>query len=71
MGTSRNNTVQLYCLKRAIKYKLYFVKDFSVPIKREVVSLCYTTWETQFSSFDQNFFQSATSVNQLGFFLVS
>ena len=24
---------------------------------------------TQFSSFDQNFFQTATSVNRLGFFL--
>ena len=34
----------------------------------EVVSLCYTTWETQFSSFDHNLFQTATSVNQLVFF---
>ena len=54
-------------MKRAIKWKLYFVKAFSVPIKREVVSLCYTTSETQFSSFDQNLFQTATSVNQLVF----
>ena len=44
------------------------MKAFSVPIKCEVVSLCYTTWETQFSSFDQNLLQTATSVNQLGFF---
>ena len=46
------------------------MKAFSVPIECEVASLCYTTWETQFSIFDQNLFQLATSVNQLSFFLV-
>ena len=48
------------------------VMSVKLSLKREVVSLSgYTTWKTQFSSFHQNLFQTATSANQLGLFLVS
>ena len=36
--------------------------------KSHSVIVAFTMWETQFSSFDHNLFQTATSVNQLGFF---
>ena len=50
----------------------FFPTITSGHVKREVVSLClYTTWEAQFSCLDQNLFQTPTSINQLGFVMVS
>ena len=39
--TSKNNTVQLYSIKGAIKLKLYFVKAFYVILSMKL-SRCFT-----------------------------